>query len=101
MRVVFKKRGKLSKNLKWTPETEETEVANNIKYLGIILDCRGNGRRNGHIRGELTLNRINICSARAPNTDIIQILNFWTLSIVQFLSKILSCFYFKKITNVI
>jgi hypothetical protein len=50
-RVVFKKGGKLSKNLKWRLKTEEKEVTNNIKYLGVIFHCRGNGRRNGNIRG--------------------------------------------------
>lgn len=56
-RVVFKKGGKLSKNLKWRLETEETEVTNNIKYLGITLEFRGNGRRKGNIRGRINMEK--------------------------------------------
>jgi hypothetical protein len=43
--VVFKKGGKLSKYENWKLEGEEIEVANEIKYVGIILDGRGFGRK--------------------------------------------------------
>jgi hypothetical protein len=52
---------------------EEIEVANEIKYLGIILDGRGKWekeKRQVEIRGKTTLNSINICLARAPNMGI-------------------------------
>jgi hypothetical protein len=39
--VVFKKGGKLSQYEHWKLRGEEIEVANEIKYLGIILDGRG------------------------------------------------------------
>jgi hypothetical protein len=39
--VVFKKGRKLSKYENWKLGGEEIEVANEIKYLDIILDGRG------------------------------------------------------------
>jgi hypothetical protein len=52
---------------------EEIEVANEIKYLGIILDGRGKWekeKRQVGIRGKIALNSINICLAGAPNMGI-------------------------------
>jgi hypothetical protein len=52
---------------------EEIEVANEIKYLRIILDGRGKWekvKRQVGIRGKTALNSINICLARAPDMGI-------------------------------
>jgi hypothetical protein len=71
--VVFKKGGKLSKYENWKLGGEEIEVANEIKYLRIILDGRGKWekeKRQVGIRGKTALNSINICLARAPNMGI-------------------------------
>jgi hypothetical protein len=71
--VVFKKGGKLSKYENCKLGGEETEVANEIKYLGIILDGRGKRekeKRQVVITGETALNSINMCLARAPNMGI-------------------------------
>jgi hypothetical protein len=71
--VVFKKRGKLSKYKNWKLGGEEIEVANEIKYLGIILDGRGKWekeKRQVGIRGKTALSSINICLATAPNRGI-------------------------------
>jgi hypothetical protein len=71
--VVFKKGRKLSKYENWKLGGEEIEVANEIKYLGIILDDRGKWekeKRQIRIRGKTTLNSINVCLARASNMGI-------------------------------
>jgi hypothetical protein len=70
---VFKKAGKLSKYENWKMGGEEIEVANETKYLGIILDGRGKWekeKRQVVFRGKTALNSINICLARAPNMGI-------------------------------
>jgi hypothetical protein len=70
---VFKKGGKLSRGKKWQLWGEEIEVVKEVKYVGMILDSRGTWdkeRKQVAIRGKSALNSINICVARAPNTEV-------------------------------
>jgi hypothetical protein len=71
--LEFKKGGKLSKSEKWRLGTEEIEVTNKVKYLEVILDSReksGKERKQASIRRKLSLNTINVCLARALNTEV-------------------------------
>jgi hypothetical protein len=56
---------------------EEIEVVNKKKYLCLVLDNRGKWekkRKQVAMRGKLASNSVNICVARAPNSEVIILL---------------------------
>jgi hypothetical protein len=58
--MVFKKRGKLSLNEKWNYKGNEIEIANEYKYLGILL--KPNLKIESHIKSKITAAKFGINS---------------------------------------